>query len=117
VSERQPDGTEYSDLELEHRFLIEHNPEDHEAYFRTKVESVAAGQPTWVVRNFSDEKGRVYDFYRNDLIVGFITHDYSDGIYEAYIYDYVTPDEKSEYTGESLPEAVRRVESNNIELV
>lgn len=45
-------------------------------YYRDRMSDAKEGKPTWVARNFDADFGRVYDFYRNGLLLGTVEHDW-----------------------------------------
>lgn len=53
-------------------------------YYRERLQRRFEGEPTWIVRNFDSDHGRVYDFYVNGRNVGCVIHDYDDGC-NAYV--------------------------------
>ncbi len=70
---------------LERVFRETHKPDDVDAYHRRKQHQVTTGKPTWWVRNFDSDQGRIYDFFENAETLGFVEEDYSYGCV-AYLY-------------------------------
>ena len=65
--------------------------EEQRKYFEEKTASIASGEPTWFVRNFDADSGRVSDYYVDGKYVGSIERgDEIDG-YDAYFVGNHTP--------------------------
>lgn len=65
--------------------------EEQQKYIEEKVTSIARGEPTWLVRNFDADSGRISDYYVEGKYVGSIERgDEIDG-YDAYFAGNYTP--------------------------
>lgn len=60
---------------VERQFRDTHAPTDINAYHAERLARIAENRPTWVVRNFEAEQGRIYDFYNNHRIEAYIEED------------------------------------------
>ena len=77
-------GVKLTQAIVEQMFRELHSPKDVEAYRAEKMAQIERYQPTWMVRNFQAEQGRVYDFYNRRVLRAYIEEDPSLGCV-AYI--------------------------------
>lgn len=89
----------------------EHSPKDEAAYFEEKQNEIMRGNDTWIVRDFNDDRGRLYDFYRRTIRSGYVNHEFDTKTYEGFAFNFESIEPISVYDGMSLAEATKAVEA------
>jgi len=83
------------------------------AYIHARIQDIAEGKPTWLIRNFDANIGAAYDYFKDKEIIATVIVDENDcGVYDANEGP-EGPQPIVRQRGLQLEEAVRIVENYN----
>jgi|GEM_PF-3121393 len=108
--ERSDQPLSDSELWLRLNGKLEYPTEEEQIiYYSQKLNEVRNSEPTWRVRNFDADSGRVFDYFNKGLYIGFIESDWTD-LFNAY-----TADDSGSRDQVPLAEAIAYIEALPVE--